>query len=161
MRPWLKAGLIGGGVLSLLTVLSGVSTLLPAGVSNLVGCCACIAFLLAYLGVGVLAAYWLTPPRTAGEGAKEGALAGLVAGAIDGVVTVVMALILGATGAYQQMLSQMPPEAVDALEQMGLAGLFSTGGSALGACLGSICGILWAVAMGALGGVVLAALKRE
>lgn len=161
MRPWLKAGLIGGGVLSLLTVLASVGMLLPSGASTIVGCCLCIPFLLAYLGVGALAAYWLTPPRTAGDGAKEGALAGVIAGAINGVVSVLLTLILSAAGAYERMLSQLPPESLQALEELGLQGLYTTGGMLGSSCLGSICGILWAVAMGTVGGAILAAVKRE
>lgn len=161
MRPWLKAGLIGGGVLALLTVVSSVGALLPSGASSVIGCCLCIPWLLAYPGIGALAAYWLTPPRTAGEGAKEGALAGLIAGAIDGVVSVLIALIMGAAGAYQQVFSQLPPEAMKALRQMGWDAFLSTGGIAAGSCIGGLCGILWAVAMGAAGGAILAAAKRE
>ncbi|MBC7226806.1 MAG: hypothetical protein H5T61_06180 [Thermoflexales bacterium] len=159
MRPWLKAGLIGGGVLAVLTIIQSVGTLFPAA-SGIISCCVCIPFLLAYPGVGALAAYWLTPPRTAGDGAKEGALAGVIAGAIDAVVTFIMALITGPAGA-QQALQQMPPEALRALEEMGLSGLFTTGGMAAAGCLGGICGLLWAVAMGAAGGAILAAAKRE
>jgi hypothetical protein len=158
MRPWLKAGLIGGGVLALLTILTNLGTLLPSGVSTIISCCLCIPLLLAYPGTGALAAYWLTPPRMAGEGAKEGALAGIIAGVIDGVVSMILALIMGAAGAYQQMLSQLPPETMRALKEMGLA---TTGGMAALSCVGGICGILWAVAMGAAGGAILAAAKRD
>ena len=157
MRPWLKAGLIGGGVLALLTILTSLGTLLPSGVSTIISCCLCIPFLLAYPGTGALAAYWLTPPRTAGEGAKEGALAGVIAGVIDGVISMIMALIMG-TATYQQALNQLPPEV---LEEMGLSSLFTTGGIAALSCAGGICGILWAVAMGAAGGAILAAAKRD
>jgi hypothetical protein len=158
MRPWLKAGLIGGGVLALLTILTNLGTLLPSGVSTIISCCLCIPLLLAYPGTGALAAYWLTPPRMAGEGAKEGALAGIIAGVIDGVVSTILALIMGAAGVYQQALSQLPPETMRALKEMGLA---TTGGMAALSCVGGICGILWAVAMGAAGGAILAAAKRD
>jgi len=158
MRPWLKAGLIGGGVLALLTILADLGTLLPSEVSTIISCCLCIPLLLAYPGTGALAAYWLTPPRTAGEGAKEGALAGIIAGVIDSVVSVILALIMGAAGVYQQALSQLPPETMRALKEMGLA---TTGGMAALSCVGGICGILWAVAMGAAGGAILAAAKRD
>ncbi len=159
MRPWLKAGLIGGGVLAALTIIQALGILFPQA-SGIISCCVSIPFLLAYPAVGVLAAYWLTPPRTAGEGAKEGALAGVVAGAIDAVVTFPVALITGPAG-VQQALQQMPPEALQAWEEMGLTALFSTGGFAALSCVGGICGLLWAVAMGAAGGAVLAAVKRE
>lgn len=159
MRPWLKAGLIGGGVLAILTIIQSLGALFPEA-GGIIGCCVCIPFLLAYPGIGVLAAYWLTPPRMAGEGAKEGALAGVVAGAIDAVVTFITALITGPAG-FQQSLQQLPPDALQALEEMGLSGLFSTGGFAAFGCIGGICGILWAVAMGAAGGAILAAIKRD
>ncbi|MCS7179499.1 MAG: hypothetical protein RML46_11850 [Anaerolineae bacterium] len=159
MRPWLKAGLIGGGVLAILTIIQSLGNLFPSA-SGVISCCVCIPFLLAYPGIGVLAAYWLTPPRTAGEGAKEGALAGLIAGAIDAVVTLVMTLITGPSG-LQQALQQLPPEALEGLEEMGLSGLFTTGGLAVGGCLGGLCGLLWAVAMGAAGGAILAAAKQD
>ncbi len=160
MRPWLKAGLIGGGVLAVLTILADLGTLLPAGASMIISCCLAIPILLAYPGTGALAAYWLTPPRTAGEGAKEGALAGVIAGAIGAVISFIMALMMGSAG-VQQALQQMPPETLQALEEMGLSGLFTTGGVAALSCLGGICGILWAVAMGAAGGAILAAAKRD
>lgn len=159
MRSWLKAGLIGGGVLALLTIIQSVGTLFPSA-SGIINCCVCIPFLLAYPGVGALAAYWMTPPRMAGEGAKQGALAGVIAGAIDAVVTFIMALITGPAG-VQQSLQQLSPETLRAFEEMGLSSLFSTGGFAALSCIGGICGLLWAVAMGAAGGAILAAAKRE
>jgi hypothetical protein len=160
MRPWLKAGLIGGGVLVLLTIIANLGMLFPKA-STIISCCLCIPILLAYPGTGALAAYWLTPPRTAGEGAKEGALAGVIAGAIDGVVSVILSLVLGTAGVYQQALSQLPPETMEALEEMGLSGMYTAGGMATLSCVGGICGILWAAAMGAAGGAILAAAKRD
>ncbi len=162
MRPWLKAGLIGGGVLSLLTILTSLLGLLPEGIGGLISCCLCLPLmLLAYPGVGVLAALWLPVPRTAGDGAKEGALAGVIAGAIDGLISVIMTLTVGA-GAYQQAIQQLPPESLQALEEMGLSQLFSsTAGLAAMGCCGGLIGILWAAAWGAVGGAVFAAAKKE
>jgi len=77
------------------------------------------------------------------------------------VVSVILALIMGAAGVYQQALSQLPPEAMRALEEMGLSSLYTPGGIAALSCVGGICGILWAVAMGAAGGAILAAAKRD
>jgi hypothetical protein len=161
MKPWLKAGLIGGGVLSVLTILTNVSSLISPEVGSVVGCCLCIPFLLAYPGIGALAALWLSPPRTAGAGAKEGALAGVIAGAIDGLISVIMTVATG-TGMYQQALQQLPPESLQALQETGLMNLFtsSAGLAALGCC-GGLVGILWAAAWGAVGGAILAATKKE
>jgi len=161
MRPYLKAGLIGGGALSLLTILTNLGALLPSEINTIINCCLCIPFLLAYPGTGALAAYWLTPPRMAGEGAKEGALAGTIAGVMDGMVSMILALIMGAAGVYQQMLGQLSPETLRALEEIGLSGPYISGGMVALSCVGSICGILWAVAMGAAGGAILAAAKQD
>jgi len=161
MKPWLKAGLIGGVVLSVLTILTSVSSLLSPEVGCVVGCCLCIPSLLAYLGIGALAALWLPAPRTAGTGAKEGAIAGVVAGAINGLISVVMTVATG-TGMYQQAFQQLPPESLYALEEMGLMNLFSsTAGLAALGCCGGLVGILWAAVWGAVGGAILAATKKE
>lgn len=162
MKPWLKAGLIGGGVLSLLTILTNLIVLLPPEVSGLITCCLCLPlFLLAYPGVGVLAALWLPVPRTAGAGAREGALAGVVAGVISGLISVFMTIAIGA-GGYQQAIQQLPPESLRALREMGLFQFFfSTAGLAAMGCCGGIIGILWAAAWGAIGGAIFAAAKKE
>ena len=80
MSPWLKAGLIGGAVLIVLNLLG----LIPC-----VGLITCILGVLAYAGIGALAAYWMPPVRVAGQAAGQGALAALVAGLIGGVVNTV------------------------------------------------------------------------
>lgn len=161
MRPWLKAGLIGGGVLSLLTIITYLGDLLPQGISTIISCCLCLPILLVYPGTGVLAALWLSPPRTAGAGAREGALAGVVAGVIDGLITVIMGGAIGPR-MYQQAFQQLPPESLQALQEMGLMNFFtSTAGLAVLAGCGGIIGILWAVAWGAAGGAILAAAKRD
>ena len=58
-KAGLKAGLIGGGVLVVLTLIA----LIPI---PFLSCICCGVDLLVYLGVGALAANFLTPPRTAG-----------------------------------------------------------------------------------------------
>lgn len=161
MKPWLKAGLIGGAVLSVLTILTNLSSLISPRVGSAIGCCLCIPILLVYPGIGALAALWLAPPRTAGDGAKEGALAGVVAGAIDGLITVIMTVATG-PGVYHQAFQQLPPESLRALQETGLMNLFSSapGLAAVGCCSGLV-GILWAAAWGAIGGAILAAAKKE
>lgn len=161
MKPWLKAGLIGGGVLSVLTILTNVSSLISPEAGSVVGCCLCIPFLLAYPGIGALAALWLPPLRTAGAGAKEGALAGVIAGAINGLISLIMTVAAG-PAMYQQTLQQLPPESLQALQETGLMQLFSSPiGLAVFGCCGGLIGILWAAAWGAIGGAILAAVKKE
>jgi len=83
-KAGLKAGLIGTAVMLVWTVIgrflpmSGGLVWVSAGVS-----------LLMYAGIGVLAGFFLAPPRTPGKGAGAGAIAGLVSGVIAGVVGIV------------------------------------------------------------------------
>ena len=70
-KAGLKAGLIGTAVMVVWTVIgrflpaSGVLMWVSSGVS-----------LLLYAGIGVLAGFFLSPPRKPGKGAGAGALAG-------------------------------------------------------------------------------------
>lgn len=158
MRSWLKAGLIGGGVLSVLTILGYVGTLLPQGAGTVISCCICIPAFLAYPGAGALAAWWLSPPRTAGAGAKEGVLAGLVAGALSGIVTIIMGLI-GGNAASSQLESLR--RSLEAAGMSQLASLYTPSGMAVLSAAGSCLGLIWAAAWGAIGGAILAAVKKE
>jgi MFS family permease len=83
-RPWLKAGLIGGGVLILLNLLSVIP--LP-----LLGCLTFLLEIVAFIGVGALAAYWFPPPRLSGRAAGQGALAGLLMGIIGALASTLLA----------------------------------------------------------------------
>jgi len=161
MRSWLKAGLIGGAILIVLDLLGLIGLVAPA-VGQAINCCVAILFFVTYLGTGVLAALWLVPPRTAGEGAQAGVLAGLLAGGIDTVFTVLENLVLSLTGLAQRYyLEQLPREAIRMLGRMRLSQFFSPGGIVAASLCGSICGLVVAAVLGAIGGAVLAALKQE
>ncbi len=148
----LKAGGVGAVVLIFLTLL---------GFIPCVSCFTWILNLLAYVGIGVLAAMWMAPPRTGGSGAKNGAVAAVVAGLVAGLVAIVLNTayfaISGGTSQVAQALADLPPEQLEALRQAGidealLASLGSIGG-VIG--IGSFCclvGVLIAAALGALGG---------
>lgn len=159
MRPWLKAGLIGGGGLAVLVIIRSLGMLFPRQVSEIICGGNVILFLLTSSAVGVLAAYWLEPPRTAGAGAKEGALAGVIAGAIDSVALLITALIM-APVKVQEALHLMPPE-LQVWEERGLSSLFLTGSFLTVRCIRGIFDLLLAVALGAVGGAILAAIKRD
>jgi hypothetical protein len=97
----------------------------------------------------------------AGPAAGQGALAGVIAGAIGGAVGLVLAVLqVGAFGTAQ-FLSQIPPDALRGMQDAGVdPGLiFAPLGTAV---FGSCCfvvGVAIAAGLGALGGIIFAAMK--
>jgi hypothetical protein len=157
MRSWVKAGLIGGAIAGVLNVL---------GLVPVVGLVTCCLGILAYGGIGALAAYWMAPPRQAGPAAGEGALAGGLAAAIAGTIYTLAQTVYGAVRGLDATLAQLGPDLVQALRDAGLAvenlppgawtfSLLLSGGLC---CLGFI---VAGAALGALGGLILAALRPD
>jgi len=166
MTSWVKAGLIGGVVISLLSVLSVLFKYInPNGTIGLAGCCGItLAYLLACGGTGALAAHWLPAPRNAGTAAGQGALAGGLAGLIGGAVNAVALLIQSATLDYASVISDLPPETLDALRQLGITpDMIESSGGAIGGLLGGACccggGVIVALILGAAGGAIWAAVR--
>ena len=96
-QPWLRAGLIGAGVIIVVNLLG----LLPG-----VGGLSLPLQLIALAGVGVLAASFMLPRREAGRGAGQGALAGLLTGVASGIVIVIMVAVgLSSLGGAQSIIS--------------------------------------------------------
>ena len=125
-----KAGLIGGVIAVVLTLIG----LIPC----LSGLTACFGTWILWIGVGA----WSVSLggeeiRTAGEGAGAGAVAGAVTAVIGGAVNIAIGLvrpaIFGAT-AGPSALSQMPPEAWRALQELGIV---------IAIVLGGLGGLLW------------------
>ena len=158
MSPWLKAGLIGGAALIVLNLLS----LIP-----IVGLVFCLLGMLAYIGIGVLAAYWIPPLREAGQAAGQGALAAALAALIGGIVNTITTTIQMTLTDTAAIISQMPAESLQHLEDVGIdPNLFvGTGAGALsGALCGSICcvaGLILAAILGAIGGAIFAGIKPD
>jgi len=160
MSGWLKAGLIGAAIVVVLKVLQ----LVPC-----VNCCAIPAEWVAYGCIGALAAYWIVPVRTMGAGAGQGALAGLIAAAIGGLVGIGVSVVGNTLLAPLQvaMLRQLPPEVLQGMVEVGLdPGMLSGAGAGAVETItnSSICcgiGLVIAAALGALGGLVFAAVKSE
>ncbi len=163
MKGWLKAGLIGAGILVVLNLL---------GIIPFVGFCIIPLRWLTYIGVGVLAASYMLAPRESGLAAKEGAIAAAVAGAGGGIVGLIISLVqAGTTGALQigDILRQMPPEVLQGLREAGIPPEMIFGGAGGGAAAvggaavcGSVCclgGILFAAALGAVGAAIYASTK--
>jgi hypothetical protein len=154
MSSWLKAGLVGAVVLVILNLLG----LIPC-----VGVITCILGLLAYAGIGALAAYWMPPMRMAGDAAGKGALAALVAALIGGIVNAIIITIQMALVNTATILSQIPQDSLQQLQQAGIDPALFTGPAA-GVLIGSICcagGLILAAILGAIGGVVFAAIKPD
>lgn len=154
--PWLKAGLIGAGILLVLSLLS----LVP-----LVSCIAPILQLLAFVGIGALAGSYLPPRRESGRAAGQGALAGIVAGVAGAIFSTILSAIgLAASGGTAAILQQMPPETLQQFEQAGLdPNMFLNTGTVAGAtalcCLPT--GLILGALLGALGGLIYASAKPE
>jgi hypothetical protein len=154
-KAGLRAGLVGAVVAAVLSLLGLVPCL---------GCIASILGLLWYVGVGVLAAYWLQPPRTTGEGAGAGAIAGLITALVGGVVGMIVGAVqFTIAGGPRAILNQIPPEALRQLRDAGIdPRMFASMGWVIG--VGAICcgfGLVLAAVLGAGGGAVMAAAKPD
>ena len=153
-RPWLKAGLIGGLVLVIINLFG----LIP------MASCICMPLgLVAYIAIGALAGHWVAPPRVAGRAAGQGALAGVVSGLVGGIANTVLAPVsLAIAGGPQSFLNNLPRESLQAFQQAGIdpRAVFNGGSLAL---LSAICclpvGLLVGAGLGALGGVIYAAIR--
>ncbi len=163
VQAGLKAGLIGGVIAIVLALVGQVPCV--------GGPIACLGTLVLWIGVGAWAvSVGGVEIETAGEGAGAGAVAGAVTAAIGGVVNMVIGLVraavFGATAAAGA-LSQMPPEAWRALRDLGIQpSLFvdwTTGlvGQLVGGSLCCIMGMVIAVVLGALGGLLWKTMKAS
>lgn len=163
MSPWLKAGLIGGAVLIVLSLLGLIPFLC-------LGCIVLVLEFLVYAGTGALAAHWMQPTRDAGSAAGQGALAAGVAALIGGVVDTIISLIRAAVVGTGEVMSQIPPETFQQLKDAGIdpqafESMMETFAGTGGALLcGSICcviGLLIAAALGAVGGAIYTAMRPD
>jgi hypothetical protein len=151
MSDWLKAGLIGAAVVVVLQIL---------GIIPCVGCITWLLVFVAYGCVGALAAYWLPPRRQPGPAAGHGALAGAIAGAIGGGVGLLILLGLITVFVPLGILGEV-------LEGTGVdpAALWETFASLVGSLTcGTGCyalGVAIAAGLGALGGLIFAAIQPE
>ena len=153
-RPWLKAGLIGSGVLLLLNFLG----LIPL---PLLGCLTFFLEMLAFVGAGALAAYFMAPPRLSGKAAGQGALAGLLMGLVGALIATLLApLALTMSGGSSSIVGALPPETLMQLEQAGIDPATLFGGGTMAGVTAICCfpaGAIIGAILGALGGVIYAA----
>ena len=154
MSSWVKAGLVGAAVLVVLNLVG----LIPC-----VGCVTLLLGIVAYLGIGMLAAYWMPPPRMAGQGAGQGAMAAVLAALIGGVVNTIIAAIQLAVADTAAIMSQIPQESLQQLEELGMDPSALVGPGA-GLMYGGVCcliGLILAAILGAVGGAIFAGLKAD
>ena len=156
MSSGLKAGLIGAGVGLVLSLF---------GLIPFVGCCTLFIGWAVYAGAGVLAAYWLMPPRSAGKGAGVGAIAGLISGLGASVVPTISAIVQGIAGTTNAA-SFVDPQMMQQLVDMGIdpemfAMFTGTAGSILGGAMCCVGSLLIGAALGTIGGAIMAAAKSD
>ncbi len=148
----LKAGGVGAGVLFIFNLLSFVP------------CVNCLTFLgtfLVYVVVGVLAAYWMVLPRTAGSGAINGALAAGVATLVSGFIDVILkglyAVVTGSSQ-FEQAFADLPANQLAAMSEAGIDLTVFTGLGIVGVFgIGAVCCgifVLIAAGLGAIGGAI-------
>jgi len=146
MQAVLKAGAVGVGILFVLTLLG----LIPC-----VGCLTLPLTVITYVGVGVLAAYWMTQPRSGSSGAMNGALAAVVAAFIASVLSgIVNSIYFSISGVdpIGEAITNLPPDQLAALQEagidpamlggLGIAGILS---------IAAVCCVIWLVVAAALG----------
>jgi len=160
----LKAGLIGGVIAVVLALMGQIPCL-----GALIACFSCFGTLLLWIGVGAWAvSLGGEEIRTAGEGAGAGAVAGAVTAAIGGVANILIGLVRVAifgTAAAVGALNQIPPEAWRTLRDLGIEPSFFVrwtagfGGALVGGTLCCLTGMVIAVILGALGGLLWRAMK--
>ncbi|HDQ72528.1 MAG TPA: hypothetical protein ENN19_10580 [Chloroflexi bacterium] len=156
-KAWFKAGLIGAGVIFILTLLSQIPV---------VGCVCCGAIFLAYLGISALAGYFMPPRRNTGDAAVSGALAGLISGAVGGIVWAIVVAIQMAITGTGDIMAAIDPATLRQLAELGIdpetfAMLSGVGGVALVNGLCCLSSLALGAGFGAIGGAIFAAVRPE
>jgi hypothetical protein len=154
--PALKAGLVGAIIVLVFNLV---------GIIPVIGCVGLPLELIAYIAIGALAAFWITPRREGGRAAGQGALAGLIAGAVSGVLRAILTpLSMRLSGGTSAILSQLPAESLQSLQQAGIDPNVIFGGGTMAGLVLVCClplGLLIGAGLGALGGLIFAAAKPE
>jgi hypothetical protein len=147
-KAGLKAGTIGLAILLVITLMNQFEILPTTGALMYV---VCGINLLIYTGIGVLAGFFLAPPRTPGKGAGAGAIAGLISGGISSLVGAIIMSVrwsqgLGIAGVDPQQMQQLTEAGMD---------------PRLFAIPGVICGLALGAGLAAIGGAIIAAIKPD
>ena len=161
MKPWVKAGVVGGILQVIFTLPIMLIYFLPLGVGSLLAVCVCSFFFLLYPVPGILGLHWTPSPRNTSQGATVGALAGLLATGIDSIATLLLVLATSLLGLNERYIEQIMPNAMDVIRQQGMEFWFSTGGMLLQTAISLIFHIITGVILSILGGVIYVAIKKE
>lgn len=151
-KAGLKAGLVGTAVMAVWTVIgrfippSGALMWVSSGVS-----------LLLYAGIGVLAGFFLSPPRKPNKGAGAGALAGLTSGVIAGTIGTLILVTQMAAGGDVPGFNPQQAEQMQRLINMGI----DPKTFALMALPGVICITAIGAGLAAVGGAIFAAVRTD
>ena len=152
MPSWLKAGLIAGVVLIVVSLI---------GLIPVLGCLSLPLTWLGYILAGVLAAIYMVPPRNAGTAAGQGALAGVVAQLIGGLVNLILGMVTASAVDTAAVLQQFPQETLDQLRAAGIDPSVFVGPAGTGGVLLVCCGVgvIIAAVLGALSAAITAAVR--
>jgi hypothetical protein len=143
----LKGGLIGAAVMVVITLLNQF----VIGAAGVLVYVMCGVSLVLYLGIGIMAAWFLDPERTAGKGAAAGALAGLISIGISSTLGMTISLIrLSQTG----IIPGTTPEVMEQLAQLNIQ-------PSMMLIPGAICGLLIGIGVTTAGGAILGAVKPD
>jgi hypothetical protein len=154
MPAWLRAGLIGAGILIILDLI---------GLIPFIGCVTIPFTLLAYALIGAMAASYLPPMREVSAATGQGALAASLAALGGGLVSLLIAAIQASSGSMAQVLAQLPPELRRQLLESGIDPNLFLGpvGATIGGGMCCTIGILFAAVLGAVGGAIYASSKPK
>jgi hypothetical protein len=142
-KAGLKAGLIGAVVMAVVAI---ANHLLPVTGNTALTLVTCGVSSLIYIGLGVLAGYFVTPPRTPGKGAGAAAIAGLISGAATGI----MGIILVVTGVSSVLDSPQMQQLID-----------SGMDPRVFVIPGAACNLAIGAGLAAIGGAITAAVKPD
>lgn len=154
-KAGLKAGLIG---LAVMVAISLINQLLLAGIyarQPILSFASCGLSIVLYVGVGVLAGLFLSPPRKAGDGAKAGLIAGAISALVSVLLGVLIMVIRTSSGAP---LPGVTPEQLEMIEESGInMGLITL----ISGSVGAVCGAGLGAGAAAGGGALMAAIKPD
>jgi len=149
-KAGLKAGLIG---LAVMLVMTGLSQVLPMTSAWVWVSCGVSSLL--YAGIGVLAGFFLAPPRTTGKGARipirgAGAIAGLISSAVSGVVSYIIIRTLFVRAIRLARGLDYPGLTTEQMQQLAASGMDPK----LFAIPGVICSMAISAGLAAIGGAI-------
>jgi hypothetical protein len=161
MKPWIKAGLIGGILQIIFTLPSFAAIYLPLGIGGVLSLLTCCLFFFLYPLPGILEAYWSPDARGEGKIIYAGARAGLLATSLDGIAAFLLMFLVSVTGGIDRYLRTAMPNEMEMIERSGMAFLFSTGSLLAQTAVGLIFHIFSGVVVSALAGLVYSGMKNK